>query len=295
MNTILRSVNKFIFLILILFSNFILAQNLTQESPSIIDSIEAQSSPLNNKSFIYGSADLKGSIALILMPNEFVQSLLPDGLVLSPEPDFPKGFHPITILWGKHKNLRSNIFRWSFPLKSRYLETLVTVTHVKKVDYEKSKTSEKKYSYTPKILVNSRLAIFLGQFYGLNKFYSNIELSEDSFIAKDKKSSEIALHATSRKVANINVEQLQDHWQKVQKGFELPLITIVNGKFVCADFNWNIESAKIEPIDVQLELGSHFLGPESAGIYQIQGLDLNQFGAFNIKTHWELSWVHSCH
>ena len=66
------------------------------------------------------------------------------------------------------------------------------------------------------------------------------------------------------------------------------------GPYICSVFDWQLNLATIQPVDLRIDVSESFLPELPTGTFERPGITAEALGAFRIETDWKFSLPRLC-
>jgi hypothetical protein len=230
---------------------------------------------------------VEGTYALVAIPNDAVEGLLPSSLELADTGVTPEGTHPVFAVFIKHHD----VFEINGPSGVAYHESIVLIPGVK------VKGHEDQFMYMPSLWLDNDTPIQIGRDeYGFNKkradIYDDQNGQSEDYTVFDSYSGNLLASATIEKPATIDAPSFAANFGKVGPLLATPIISFLNGQTACSDIAFDVAHATVEPRAITFSIDPQYTGlvkPFALGATHVPGLDQSVTGAYFISADWTLT------
>jgi hypothetical protein len=255
-----------------------------------------------------GVGQYVANLVTVNMPDATVEKLLDAGLVLGAVPKgVPTGQHPVIFCFGQQKEVHPAVHIGNLPFNWEYSEFIMTVPFV-----YLNTTGQMKgpYSFAARLFLDNRThyadaqeAILAGWAYHLAKRPAHIDTTPDIpwgledheyHISDRQDATKSFLHLSAHSTTEWKAPSAFPHFATIGATINNPLVGDTNmlgkttGKFLCAHFNWHLESAQIAAIKGKLSIDFSFLPGLPTQKMNFVGIDGADFGGFRLRTNWSM-------
>lgn len=223
------------------------------------------------------SGELSAAVAILSVPREAAQAMLPAGLTLAPQAVARRGEHPLLLVLGRQTDVRLGLA----PAGIDYLELILAVPFVE------GGPRAGPLCYLPRLFLDRWLPTVGGRLmYGFAKRRAMISTTDDSYQVRSRRRGELLLSARFRTVAPaVEAARLGP----VRALFELPMISRGARRWRHSFADFELERARIQPIALQFAIERAFVPGLPVGAVAINGLADGGSWAFRLRTPWTLA------
>jgi hypothetical protein len=217
--------------------------------------------------------------------------MLPPGLRLSEQQMTSTSTHPVLLAFGQHRHAKLTKFQFLFD-NVTYLESSLSIPFVQ---FEEHSSSRENFIYIPRLYLNDLRATLGGNiFWGFNKELGQIK-PENQF----SQTYQVNSYISNQPITSLNLEisgncgNTSDfpNFTAVQTMMNQPLVlkTIRGfGPYVRANYDWNFNQAKIQPIQATVNILQPYVSGLELGTHSVDGIDKVELGAFKMDNPWVL-------
>jgi hypothetical protein len=216
-------------------------------------------------------------VALLPVPCEAAQAMLPAGLQLAAQDVMPQDRHPLVLIMGKQSDVRPR----AAPLGAGYLEFILAVPFVGHC----ARGPRGPFCYCPRLFLDRRLPTLAGRLlYGYVKRRATIRMTESSYRIADLEGGESLLSADFRATG----AAVEPSRSGISAPFDLPVVSEAarGWRYSCADCG--LERAFVQPVELHLVIHRPFVSGLPVGEFLIADADGDGARAFRIRTSWRL-------
>jgi uncharacterized protein with NAD-binding domain and iron-sulfur cluster len=251
-----------------------------------------------------GVGDIEAFCVLMSLPFDFVESKLPDGLVLytpktmtgtkpdprpdpksdpkpDPKPDEPK-MHEVVLIFGRQRNVRPGVLPFG---GAKYFEIAQLIPDVKHTGV--SALGDVPFSFMPNILLDSPVPVAVGRkLYGFNKQLASIRTDGDSF---DVRSPLGSISAWFERCGIPGKISQNEHIAAIRNKLEQPLVGVAaDGSFIYSILNFNLSKATFQPVKGTIQSSPPFVLKSDPTLTLDPNLVTYPWG-FRFLSQWSLS------
>eukprot|EP01062_Namystynia_karyoxenos_P028190 TRINITY_DN21405_c0_g1_i1.p2 TRINITY_DN21405_c0_g1~~TRINITY_DN21405_c0_g1_i1.p2 ORF type:complete len:303 (+),score=132.80 TRINITY_DN21405_c0_g1_i1:68-910(+) len=257
-----------------------------------------------------GVGQYVANLVSINLPKQVVQGLLDDGLTLGDVPGLPPsaaGKHPVIFCFGQQREVHPAVHVGNFPFNWAYDEFIMSIPFV-------YKGAKGPFAFCPRLfldnsthLADAQEAVLAGWTYGLAKKLAHISTTPANPWGLQEHRYEITERPdASRRLLSLRAAA-GTPWRK---GSDFPKFQVIGsamdnpiigdtsplgkttGKYVCAEFHWHLDTARVASIDGQVTVHESFLSGLPTGTFNFTGVETTDFGAFRLSTNWSMAMPH---
>ncbi|HXX66658.1 MAG TPA: NAD(P)-binding protein [Polyangiaceae bacterium] len=236
-----------------------------------------------------------GTMALLVVPESVVRSLIPSDFTLGPQKLTPKGTFPVLVACGYRQNVRLTFPRTL--LGNTYAEAMIAIPFV--LHGPSRHRWEHPVSYIPRFFVTSKLvATGASAMWGLDIDCVNIRSAS---MDQDRRSWHVQTALRQAPILSIS-SGAPKRFRALTGGTLASLSDVLSqpivsrslrgrGPYVYAQMEWNLAIARAAPVDVAVSFGTAtaFVSLRATS-HRVDALDAATLGAFHITTpSWRLS------
>ncbi len=234
-----------------------------------------------------------GKFALITADADFLQTLLPDDLVLAPQDYTPAGQHPLLLMFNdtwlqSNLNLEKAAVATNSILNLHYNEFIVMLPFVK---FKEPQYSDKgPYCYLPVLYLDSLLAVMGGRvFWEFNKLMAGFSVQPTEFAVTEESDGSTILSGLMLMAGFFQPEKSIPNFQKIIPILTLPVIEHGPYGYVSSIYKIAYENNTISPTGVNFNnLVSQFM---PSGLSNSPAITENPLGSFLMNYDWKLSYI----
>ncbi len=234
-----------------------------------------------------------GRFAFCSVASEFLQTLLPDELVLAPQQYTPTGLHPLLLMfnntWLKpNLNLERIATEANIGLGLNYFEFIVMLPYVQ---FKDQKYNDKgPYCFLPILYLNSILAVLGGRiFWEFNKQMAEFSVQPSEFTVMEEAGDNPMLSGVTLFAGFLQPEKSVSNFQAITPILQLPVIEHGPYGYVSSIYKIAFENIDISPSGVDVSnLSCQFM---PSGLTSSPAITENPLGAFQMDYDWKLSYI----
>ena len=217
-------------------------------------------------------------VAILPVPREAAQAMLPAGLGLAAQNYTPGDRHPLVLILGQQSDVRPR----PLPLGSDYLEFILAVPFVE----HRGRARHGPFCYCPRLYLDRRLPTIVGRLlYGYDKRRATIRMTESSYRIADLAGGEVLLTANFR-TTGAAVEPSRSGAVTL---FDLPVISQAARGWWYSFADFGLDRAVVQPVELALVIHRPFVSGLPVGEFRIAGVEADAARAFRIRTSWRLA------
>jgi hypothetical protein len=235
----------------------------------------------------------EGRFTFCSASSDFLQSLLPDDLILAPQEYTPAGQHPLLLMFN-NTLLKTNPYlerislEANFALTLKYFEFIVMLPYVqfKEAQYN----GKGPYCYLPVLYLNSLLAVMGGRlFWEFNKQMAGFSVDESNFFVREEDKTTELLSAETLLMGMEQPEQSVPNFQTITPILQLPVIEHGPLGYVSSIYKIFFENIDIAPAGANYtNLSCSFMPP---GLTSSPAITQDPLGGFHMDYDWKLSYI----
>jgi hypothetical protein len=234
-----------------------------------------------------------GRFAFCSVASAFLQSLLPDDLVLASQPYTPTGEHPLLLMfnntWLKsNPNLKRIATESNVALSLNYFEYIVMLPYVK--FKEPPYNNKGPYCYLPILYLNSLLAVMGGRiFWEFNKQMAGFSVQPLLFSVTAETDGTPLLSGATPIMGILQPDTSIPNFQAITPMLQLPVIEHGLYGYVSSVYKIFFENIDIAPAAIDVSNSAcHFMPP---GVISSPAITENPLGSFHMDYNWKLSYI----
>jgi hypothetical protein len=230
-------------------------------------------------SFVIGKANL-----------EVIQSLLPEELTTGTQ-DLIKesGQYPVLYLFGIQKNVKPGFWPlWGL----NYYEFIIGIPYVVWKNPE-SRKEKGPFMFMPILCLNKLLPTIAGWFFGMPKQVSRIKDNGVSYKVSTLIGDNEQILGNFSESSDWKPTTSFPNFLSISDFYSLSLICKYPiGIFESFNFNWNLDTAKMESITSQVEITNSFLDGKLESKFSTNGIGTDRIGSYRLQTKWKITNPH---
>ena len=234
-----------------------------------------------------------GRFAFFSTDSQFLQTLLPDDLVLAPQSYSPPGQHPHLLMfndtWLKSNlNLERIAAASDSILNLHYNEFIVMLPYVQ---FKEPPYDEKgPYCYLPVLYLDSLLAVLGGRlFWEFNKEMAQFTVDPGSFNVIAENGTNPLVSGVSLMAGFLQPDKSIANFQTIAPILELPVIEHGPYGYVSSVYKIFFENQDISPTGLDVNNSScQYMPP---GLLTSPAITENPLGSFLLDYDWKLSYI----
>ena len=235
----------------------------------------------------------QGRFAFFSAASDFLQSLLPDDLVLAPQQYTPEGQHPLLLMfndtWLKSNlNLERIAAASDSVLNLHYNEFIVMLPYVQ---FKEPQYNDKgPYCYLPVLYLDSVLAVLGGRlFWEFNKQMAGFTVDAGSFTVTEENTNNTLVSGLSLMAGFLQPDKSIANFQTIAPILQLPVIEHGPYGYVSSVYKIFFENQNIAPTGLDVTNSScQFMPP---GLMTSPAITENPLGSFLLDYDWKLSYI----
>jgi len=235
----------------------------------------------------------QGRFAFFSAASDFLQSLLPDDLVLAPQEYTPTGQHPLLLMfndtWLKSNlNLERIAAASDSILNLHYYEFIVMLPYVQ--FKEPQYNGNGPYCYLPVLYLDSLLAVLGGRiFWEFNKQLAGFTVKPLVFTVTAENGGNVILSSLSMMSGFFQPDKSIPNFQTIAPILELPVIEHGPYGYVSSVYKISFENQDIAPAGLEVTNSTcQFMPP---GLITSPAITENPLGSFQMDYDWKLSYI----
>jgi hypothetical protein len=218
------------------------------------------------------------------LPRQVVVKLLPRGLEIAPQEIVPADQHPVLFVFGRQEHVQP-VIRLGQGLD--YLEFLVALPYLQWT--ENRFRYRGPFVYLPRLYLDHWLPVLLGWLCGLAKERAGMESwGEQDRIASLLAGTPLAW-GSFKPLGQAAAPHDFPGFTVLRDIFSQPLVSVTPFGFMCLDFEWKLEQARLRPVQAEVRFEQPFLPGLPLEPLHMDGIDRRPGGAFNLDVPWTLS------
>ncbi|MGN6531311.1 MAG: hypothetical protein ACTHK0_06130 [Ginsengibacter sp.] len=235
----------------------------------------------------------QGRFAFCSAASDFLQSLLPDDLVLAPQEYTPEGQHPLLLMfnntWLKsNPNLRRIAVASDAALNLNYFEFIVMLPYVQ--FKEPQYNSRAPYCYLPILYLNSLLAVMGGRiFWEFNKQMAGFSVKPLLFFVMEENAGTPLLSGATPIMGILQPNTTIPNFQTITPILQLPVIEHGPYGYVSSIYKIFFENIDIAPAAIEVSNSACQFMP--SGLINSPAITENPLGSFQMNYNWKLSYI----
>lgn len=235
----------------------------------------------------------EGRFAFCSVASAFLQSLLPDDLVLAPQPYTPAGEHPLLLMFNNtllktNPNLERISMEQNVAFTLKYYEFIVMLPYVQFKDARYN--SKAPYCYLPILYLDSILAVMGGRiFWEFNKEMAGFVVSPSDFFVMEESTSNTLLSGVTQIMGFLQPDKSVPNFQKITNILRLPVIE--HGPYGYVSSIYKIAYEDIDIAAAGLDYNNLSCQYMPAGLISSPAITQNPLGAFHMDYDWKLSYI----
>ncbi len=234
-----------------------------------------------------------GRFAFFSAASDFLQTLLPDDLVLAPQEYTPAGQHPLLLMfndtWLKsNPNLQRIAAASDAVLSLHYYEFIVMLPYVQ--FKEPQYNGKAPYCYLPVLYLNSLLAVMGGRiFWEFNKQMAGFSVQELAFFVMQEAGNNPILSGATPIMGILQPDKSIPNFQTITPILQLPVIEHGPLGYVSSIYKIFFENIDIAPAAIHVSNSSCQFMPN--GLISSPAITENPLGSFRMDYNWKLSYI----
>ncbi|RYH12245.1 NAD(P)-binding protein [Tropicimonas sp. IMCC6043] len=204
----------------------------------------------------FGMAETTGPTVTLPFPRAAVAAMLPAGLEPAEQSLTPPGTHPVTLLFGRQRNVRPNLM----PFGMNYSEFICAVPWVRHSDPE---LQDLPPLLTPtRLYLDASLPVLLGVYgYGFPKQKAAVDDVDGSYVVRDPVTDAEIISCSYRMAgAEVPARELAN-FERVRPGFEMAMVTRNKlGQWQYSVYDFSLGQARLQPLEMTIRISSPALG-----------------------------------
>jgi hypothetical protein len=234
-----------------------------------------------------------GRFAFCSVASGFLQSLLPDDLVLAPQQYTQSGQHPLLIMFNntwlkQNPNLERIATESNVALDLNYFEYIVMLPYVQ--FKEPQYNGKGPYCYLPILYLNSLLAVIGGRiFWEFNKQMAGFSVKPLVFFLTGLNNGTLLLSGATPIMGILQPNTSIPNFQSITPILQLPVIEHGPYGYVSSIYKIYFEDIDIAPAALELSNSDcQFMPP---GMISSPAITQNPLGSFHMDYDWKLSYI----
>ena len=230
------------------------------------------------------------SAVVLALPDKTARHLLVPGLELGPQNLTPAGTHPLLCMFGYQRDVRPPIH--IFPGMD-YLEFIAALPWIHW--REAASPCGRPFVFMPRLYLNRFLPTVLGWVCGYAKQLARLHMRKTVYHVRSLFTPGRLITGSFTLRGNPAPPAEFQFFPPIQEVFRQRFIGQGPlGRFVCTEFNFNFQEAKMQAIAAEGDITNECLPGLPAQGYQVPGIDEDPLGAFQLHVRWELTPPFDC-
>lgn len=222
--------------------------------------------------------------------SEQVRAMVQRGLDLAPQSLTPAGTHPVTVLFGRHTDVRPNIL----PIRgASYREFLLAVPYLRRLSG--GVPAGPVVATMPRLYLNSWLFVVLGWMYAYPKWRARIEDDASRYRVRSLIWKRPRLDAGFAAYGPTGPVTEFPHFAPLAPIFSQPFAQKFSlTPWICSLMQFDLDRARVRAVRGSFKIESAFLPGLPVGRFEFEGIDKTPLGGFHIEVPWRLSLPMLC-